>query len=168
MNVAFRAASEPDVPALLPMMRALWEHEGIRFEEVAIRPPLLDLLADPALGGVWLALVDGATAGYAMGTWGFSTEQGGRFFLLDELFVLPAFRGKGVGRAALAFVEETAGGEGAGAVRIEVAEENLEARELYRTAGYRDPKRLFLAKRLAARPAGRGNTGAAGVKPSPS
>ncbi len=168
MNVAFRAASEADVPLLLPMMRALWEHEGIPFDEAAIRPPLLDLLADPALGGAWLALVEGATAGYAMGTWGFSTEQGGRFLLLDELFVLPAFRGKGVGRAALAFVEETAGGEGAGAVRIEVAEENLGARELYRTAGYRDPKRLFLAKRLATRPAGRGNARPAGAKPSPS
>ncbi len=155
MNVAFRAASEADAPSLLPMMGALWEHEGIPFHDATILPPLLDLLADPTLGGVWLALVDGATAGYAMGTWGFSTEQGGRFLLLDELFVLPEFRGKGVGRAALAFVEETAIGEGAGAVRIEVAEENLGARELYRSAGYRDPKRLFLAKRLAARPAAR-------------
>jgi GNAT superfamily N-acetyltransferase len=135
------------------MMRALWEHEAIAFDGAAVRDALRSLLADPGLGRVWLAFVDDAVAGYAMGTWGFSTEQGGRFLLLDELFVLPSFRGCGVGGAALAFVEEEAGGAGAGAVRIEVAEENERARELYRAAGYADPRRRFLAKRLAPRPA---------------
>lgn len=151
MRVTFRQASEADTATLLPMMRALWEHEGIPFEEAAIRGPLRDLFADPALGRVWLALADGAVAGYAMGTWGFSTEQGGRFLLLDELYVLPDFRGRGIGGAALAHVERAALLEGAGSVRIEVAEENRGARELYRAAGYADPRRLFLAKRLSRR-----------------
>jgi ribosomal protein S18 acetylase RimI-like enzyme len=86
-----------------------------------------------------------------MGTWGFSTEQGGRFLLLDELFVLPVFRGTGIGRAALAFVEEAARAAGGRAVRIEVAAENAGARRLYREAGYVDPRRFFLAKRLPER-----------------
>jgi GNAT superfamily N-acetyltransferase len=133
------------------MMRSLWEHEGIPFDETLIRGALEDLFADPSLGRVWLALADGVPAGYAMGTWGFSTEQGGRFLLLDELFVLPAFRGRGIGSAALALVEETAAGEGAGAVRIEVAEENRRARDLYAASGYTDPRRRFLAKRLVPR-----------------
>lgn len=130
------------------MMRALWEHEGIPFEERLVEPPLRELLADAALGRVWLAYVGDAVSGYAMGTWGFSTEQEGRFLLLDELFVLPAFRGTGIGRAALAFVEQAARAEGGRAVRIEVAEGNEGARRLYREAGYADPRRLFLAKRL--------------------
>lgn len=149
--MAFRAASETDVPELLPMMRALWEHEGIPFDAGRVVPPLRELLADPALGRVWIALADDAVAGYAMGTWGFSTEQGGRFLLLDELFVLPAFRGRGIGRSALSFVEEAARAAGGRAVRIEVAEENDGARRLYREEGYSDPRRLFLAKRLPER-----------------
>lgn len=149
MNATFREAGANDVAALLPMMRSLWEHEGIAFDEGVVRAALAELLADPSLGRVWLALAGGDVAGYAMGTWGFSTEQGGRFLLLDELFVLPGFRGRGIGTAALAFVEDAARGLGAGAVRIEVAEENRRARELYRVAGWVDPRRLFLAKRLA-------------------
>lgn len=129
-------------------MRALWEHEGIPFEERLVETPLRVLLADAALGRVWLAYVGDAVSGYAMGTWGFSTEQGGRFLLLDELFVLPAFRGTGIGRAALAFVERATRAEGGRAVRIEVAEGNEGARRLYREAGYADPRRLFLAKKL--------------------
>ncbi len=149
--MTFWVAQAGDVPTLLPMMRALWEHEGIPFDERLVEPPLRELLSEPALGRVWLALAGGAVAGYAMGTWGFSTEQGGRFLLLDELFVLPAFRGTGIGRAALAFVEEAARGAEGRAVRIEVAEENDGARRLYREAGYVDPRRLFLAKRLTER-----------------
>ena len=146
--MTFWVAQAGDVPTLLPMMRALWEHEGIPFDERLVEPPLRELLADAALGRVWLAHVGGTVAGYAMGTWGFSTEQGGRFLLLDELFVLPAFRGRGTGKAALAFVEERARAAGGRAVRIEVAEENDGARRLYREAGYAGPRRLFLAKRL--------------------
>ncbi|MHB1048291.1 MAG: GNAT family N-acetyltransferase [Thermoanaerobaculia bacterium] len=146
--LTFREAREGDLAALLPMMRALWGHEGIPFDERLVEPALRELLAAPALGRVWLALAGDAVAGYAMGTWGFSIEQGGRFLLLDELFVLPAFRGTGIGREALAFVERAALAAGGRAVRIEVAEENDGARRLYREAGYSDPRRLFLAKRL--------------------
>ncbi len=150
MPVSFRAASVSDMATLLPMMEALWAHERIRFDADAIRAALEDLFADPGLGRVWLASIEETVTGYAMGTWGFSTEQGGRFLLLDELFVLPPYRGQGVAGATLAFVESEAGREGARAVRIEVSEENGPARELYRTAGYTDPRRLFLAKRLAS------------------
>jgi GNAT superfamily N-acetyltransferase len=149
LRVSFRAASTADERTFLPMMEALWFHEGISFDASAIREALDVLFSDPLLGRVWLALVEGDVAGYAMGTWGFSTEQGGRFLLLDELFVLPAFRGRGVGAATLAFVEQEAVREGASAVRIEVSVENGPARELYRSSGYADLHRLFLAKRLA-------------------
>ena len=150
MRVSFRAASIADERTFLPMMESLWSHEGIPFDTAAIRAALAVLFSDPGLGRVWLTLVEDAVAGYAMGTWGFSTEQGGRFLLLDELFVLPAFRGKGVAAATLAFVEQEAQRDGAGAVRIEVSVENGPARELYRAAGYADLHRLFLAKRLAS------------------
>lgn len=151
MRVSFRAASIADERTFLPMMEALWAHEGIAFDAAAIREALGVLCSDPGLGRVWLALVGDSVAGYAMGTWGFSTEQGGRFLLLDELFVLPEFRGRGLGAATLAFVEQEAIRAGAGAVRIEVSVENAPARELYRAAGYVDLHRLFLAKRLAVR-----------------
>jgi len=150
LRVSFRAASTADEQTFLPMMEALWAHESVAFDEATIRAALAVLFSDPGLGRVWLALVEDSVAGYAMGTWGFSTEQGGRFLLLDELFVLPAFRGKGVGAATLAFVEQEAEREGAGAVRIEVSVENGPARELYRTAGYVDLRRLFLTKRFAS------------------
>ena len=150
MRVSFRAASVADEQTFLPMMEELWAHEGIPFGAAAVQKALAVLFSDPGLGRIWLTLVEDVVAGYAMGTWGFSTEQGGRFLLLDELFVLPAFRRKGVGAATLAFVEQEAERDGAGAVRIEVSVANGPARELYRAAGFADLHRSFLAKRLAS------------------
>ncbi len=155
MSVTFRTASAADAATFLPMMRALWEHEGIPFDESAIRDALGALFADPALGHVWLALADGVPAGYAMGTWAFSTEQGGRFLLLDEILVATAFQGRGIGTKLLAFLEELVRESGAGAIRLEVAHENVRARELYLSCGYTDPGRDFLAKRLGPAPPGR-------------
>ncbi len=148
MRVSIRAASPEDLPSLLPMMRSLYEHERLAFPEPTIRAALGELFASPGTGGVRLVLDDDRVAGYAVVTWGFSTEQGGRFLLLDELFVLPESRGRGVGRRALALLEEEARRDGARAVRLEVGETNARARELYRSAGYADPGRRFLAKRL--------------------
>lgn len=104
MRVSIRAASPEDLPSLLPMMRSLYEHERLAFPEPTIRAALGELFASPGTGGVRLVLDDDRVAGYAVVTWGFSTEQGGRFLLLDELFVLPESRGRGDGRRALALL----------------------------------------------------------------
>ena len=163
MRVSFRAVSAADEGILLPMMRSLYEHERLPFEEATIRSALGALLADSAAGGAWLVLSDGAPAGYLLGTWGFSTELGGRFLFLDELLVVPERRGQGLGSAALAFAEEEARRGGAGAVRLEVDRQNPRALELYLSAGYTDPGRRFLTKRLAP-PAGGRRLRAEGVE----
>lgn len=150
MDVAIRRASLADADALAPLVRSLYEHEGLAFDAGFLLPPLRQLLADPSLGAAWLAETGPTVAAYAVGTWGFSTEMGGRFLLLDEILVVPELRGRGIGRRLLATAEEYARAGGAGAVRLEVSDENPRARELYLAAGYTDPDRRFLAKRLAA------------------
>jgi len=137
------------------MMRALYEHEGLTFDEAGMRAAFRALLGDPALGSTWLVLEDGVPAGYAVATWGFTAELGGRFLFLDELLVLPERRGRGLGSVALARLEEEALRGGAGGIRLEVARDNPRARDLYFSAGYVDPGRLFLTKRLGPPSVGR-------------
>lgn len=148
MDVSVRRASLADELAFVPLMRALYEHEDLPFREEALRAPLRELLADPSLGGAWLAFFGEEAVAYALATWGFSTELGGRFLFLDELLVASSFRGRGVGTRLLGLLEEIARAGGAGAVRLEVAGENRRARELYLASGYADPGRAFLVKRL--------------------
>ncbi|MFN7989308.1 MAG: GNAT family N-acetyltransferase [Thermoanaerobaculia bacterium] len=156
MDVSIRRASLADEASFVPLMRALYAHEGIPFDQEALCAPLRELLADPSLGGAWLAFDGEDAAAYALATWGFSTEMGGRFLFLDELLVASPFRGRGLGSRFLALLEEFARDGGAGALRLEVSHENGRARELYLASGYTDPGRAFLAKRLAPRSRERG------------
>jgi ribosomal protein S18 acetylase RimI-like enzyme len=155
-DVSIRRATVADEALFVPLMRALYEHEGLAFDQEALCAPLRELLADPSLGGAWLAFEREAAVAYALATWGFSTEMGGRFLFLDELLVAPSFRGRGLGTRLLRLLEEFALAGGAGAIRLEVSHGNDRARELYLATGYADPGRAFLAKRLGpARPSGR-------------
>lgn len=139
MEIELRRAGADDRGLLLALVRGLYECEHIPFDEARAARALGGLLADPSLGGVWIVERPGAPAGpigYAVLTVGYSLEFGGRFALLDELFIREEHRGAGAGRQVLARIEEICRGLGLEAVRLEVDRSNRVARELYRKAGF--------------------------------
>lgn len=148
METTLRDAESTDRPLLLTLIQGLYECEHIPFDAARVGAALDDLLADPALGRVWLAVRGGAPVGYAVLTLGYSLEFGGRFALLDELFIEEKHRGAGVGRQVLARIAETCRGLGLRALRLEVERSNQVARELYRKAGFETHDRDFLTLRL--------------------
>jgi GNAT superfamily N-acetyltransferase len=137
MEIELRRAGADDRDLLLALIRGLYECEHIPFDEARAARGLGGLLADPALGGVWVVeRADGAPIGYAVLTLGYSLEFGGRFALLDELFIREEHRGAGAGRQVLARIGEICRGLGLEAVRLEVERTNRGARQLYRKAGF--------------------------------
>ena len=95
-------------------------------------------LRDGALGSVYLIRSGEDVAGYVVLTFGFSLEFYGRDALVDELYLREEFRGKGLGRTALQFVEGVCREEGIKALHLEVDRVNTRAQGVYRAAGYRD------------------------------
>lgn len=150
MAPGFQAASRTDEDLLVSLMRDFYVSEHLLFEEPVIRGVLRELLGQASLGTVHLIRVDGGVAGYATATNGFSMEFGGRFVLLDELFVCEAFRGRGLAKAALFFLEERCRQEGAKALILEVNRENLLAREIYLKAGFTDHGRFLMTRRITS------------------
>ena len=136
MKIELRAAGAQDRDLLLSLIRGLYAAEHIPFDAARSARSLGELLADPSLGSVWMIEGDGLPVGYAVVALGYSLEFGGRFALLDELFIQEEHRGRGVGRQALARIAETCRGLGLEAVRLEVERTNRVARELYRKAGF--------------------------------
>ena len=117
------------------------------------------LMADPALGRAWLVRTgcgsdSGGVAGvdrpvgYAVLTFVHSVEFGGRCGFVDELYVEPAARGRGVGRRALELVAAQAAAVGVRVLLLEVSPENERAAGLYRAAGFADRKYRLMTKRL--------------------
>jgi ribosomal protein S18 acetylase RimI-like enzyme len=138
-----------DLPVLLSMMRRLAEHPpAIPFEEGEVRAALETFLDHAELGKAWVVWVGGRPAGYVILTMGYSFEFRGRDAFIDELYIEPEFRRRGLGRRAMQFVEEKARELKVNAVHLEVDHSNDAAQELYRRAGYADQGRHLMTKWL--------------------
>jgi len=74
-------------------------------------------------------------AGYALLARTFSQEAGGMVIWIEELYVLPQYRSRGLGRDFFAFLEKNAE-DNVKYIRLEVEEENKRAIALYESLGF--------------------------------
>ncbi len=144
---SLRLATVDDLETILPRTRALNDHEGITISTERLAAALRVLLADPNLGGVWVIDDDGRTVGYAIVTFGFDLEFGGRDAYLTELFVDDSERGRGAGRAALDLLPPELAARGVHALHLQVRPENP-AMRLYERAGFITSPRRIMTRRL--------------------
>jgi len=95
-------ATESDVPILLAMIRELAEFERLAHElEVTTDALRAALFGERPMAAALLARVDGFPAGYAVYYHTFSTFVGRPGIFLDDVYVRPEFRKRGIGRALL-------------------------------------------------------------------
>lgn len=147
-EIKARLAQSEDFPQLIAMVRDFYVEDQIPYIAERVEPGLQTLLEQPSCGAALLLLDGDSVAGYITLGWCFSVEQGGRFVLLDELYLGPAARGRGWGRQALALARDWAAGQGAAVIRLEVNHHNAKAKSLYLSAGYRDDERDILTLSL--------------------
>lgn len=79
---------------------------------------------------------DGKAVGFGLVAKTWSREAGGKVLWLEELYILPAYRSRGLGREFFAACESYAAEHGYARIRLEVEEENVRARSLYERLGY--------------------------------
>ncbi len=140
------AADPDDITQVLALMREFYAEEGLAYiEERALRA-VSELVSDPSLGAVFLLQDDSGPQGYLIGSFGYSLEFGGRFVLLDELYLRPGCRGHGERKRALATMEDWAGKQAALTTRLEVNHHNGKALAFYLKSGYVNDNRRILTK----------------------
>ena len=145
---AARPATDADVPAILTMMADFNAIEAIPFDRESFTPGVRELVASPGIGGILVFTFAGAVAGYAIVTYGWDLEFGGRDAFLTELYVAAAHRRRGIGRQGLAAAQAFAKQGGAHALHLLVRHDNAPARLLYDDAGFKTQPRLVMSKRL--------------------
>ena len=142
-----RRATPSDHAQLLPRTRALNAYEGIAIDPAALDAALARLLGDPAIGGVWLVERDGAAIGYAIVTFGYDLEFGGRDAFLTEIWIDPEARNAGAGAAALALLDPELRALEVRALHLQVRPENPALR-LYQRCGFEASPRVVMTRRL--------------------
>jgi ribosomal protein S18 acetylase RimI-like enzyme len=148
VTITLRAASSVDLDDILPRTRALNDHEGIQISTPQLRAALEKLLADRSLGGVWVIEDEAKAIGYAIVTFGYDLEFGGRDAWLTELWVDEKRRGRGTGSATLALLEPELRALDVRAYHLQVRPENP-AMRLYERAGFVRVPRQILTRRLS-------------------
>lgn len=145
-EISFRTLTAADHEAALRLMRAYYAEDGHEFVHKRAAAALDEIAEGNALARFWLILSDEEVAGYVCITLGYSLEVGGADFFLDELFVVPEVRGKGLGRAALDFIEDRSRELGARRICLEVEHHNVKAREIYSARDYEAHDRHLMSK----------------------
>jgi GNAT superfamily N-acetyltransferase len=131
-------ATENDLPIILRFIKELAAYEKLAHEVTATEETLRTSLfgARPA-AEVLIARADAEPAGFAVYFQTFSTFLGRPGVYLEDLYVSPAWRGRGLGRRLLAHVASVAVDRGCGRMEWSVLDWNNLALDVYRKIGAR-------------------------------
>ena len=136
MDITIVPASESDVPVILRMINGLAEYERLSHEVVATEDSLRETLFGPRPAAEVVLAYDGdEPVGFALFFHNYSTFMGRPGLYLEDLFVVPSWRGRGVGRLLLTHLAAIAVERRCGRMEWAVLDWNESAIGFYRRLG---------------------------------
>ena len=131
----YRFAGEADVPVILDFIRGLAEYEHMTDDVVATEALLREWIFEKGKAEVLFALEDGVPVGFALFFHNFSTFLGRAGIYLEDLFVKPAYRGRGYGKGLLRTLAEIAVERGCGRLEWSCLDWNRPSIDFYLSLG---------------------------------
>ncbi len=131
-----RKATINDLPVLIDFMTEFYAESNYKLDQTFARQAFQTILEQPYLGHVFIIQFEQQDVGHAVITYKFGMEYGGMMACLDDLFVLPAFRNRGLSTAALEEIREFCFSNKLKAMTVEVAFDNIPAQKIYRRTGF--------------------------------
>lgn len=147
MSVALHLASAEDIDRLVPLVTAFHTELGIDQDATTTRAALLPLLKGSPHGAVYVFGPVRAPIGYIALSFGWSIELGGLDGLVDELYVRPGVRGRGIATEVLLTLPRALAGSGLKALHLEVDRADRSAQRLYEKVGFELNDRYALMSR---------------------
>jgi GNAT superfamily N-acetyltransferase len=142
MPPTIRDAVSTDVPTILSLIRGLAEYEKLGHEVSATAETLQATLfpddaGRPPAAYCVLAESEGTPVGFALYFFNYSTFLARPGLYLEDLFVRPEFRGRGLGKALLLHLAKLANVRGCGRMEWSVLDWNQPAIDFYESLGAR-------------------------------
>ena len=134
-----RTASAEDCGRILQMIRALARYEKMEDQVVATEDLLREWIFEKKKAEVLFATEDGREVGFALFFHHFSTFLGRAGIYLEDLYVLPEYRGKGHGKALLKRLAQITVERGCGHFREYHMPSNAHLKSLFYTVYSHSP-----------------------------
>ena len=141
MDVAVTQAGPADRAGLLALLAAQMAEHDIDTDDQRLGAAIDAVLADPSLGVLLAAWSGGIAVGVAYLSYLFSLEHAGRSAWLDELYVTPAYRSRGIGQKLLHAAIAHARSHACVAIDLEVEAAHTRAANLYKREGFHPHQR---------------------------
>ena len=136
MTIEVAPATPADVPAILALIRELAEYEKLLDRVFATEQSLRrDLFGAKPFAEVLVGRIDGALVAYALFFHSYSTFLAMPGIYLEDLYVQPQFRGRGMGRALLRSIAQVAKERDCGRLEFAVLDWNTPSIEFYKALG---------------------------------
>ena len=133
-DLRIETGTERDVPVILSLIKALDEYERMAADVVADEALVhASFFGQAPSAEVVIARVGAEPVGFAVWLHNHSTFLGRRGLYLEDLFVVPEWRGRGIGRALLAYLAEVAVKRDCGRMEWSVLDWNEPAIKFYRS-----------------------------------
>ncbi len=133
--LTYRFANEDDCTLILEFIKALAAYEKMSDEVVATESLLREWIFDKQKAEVIFACEDGKEVGFALFFHNFSTFLGRAGIYLEDLFVLPEYRGRGYGKGLLKKLAQIAEERGCGRLEWWCLDWNQPSIDLYKSLG---------------------------------
>ncbi|MGA7838689.1 MAG: GNAT family N-acetyltransferase [Ignavibacteriaceae bacterium] len=134
-NLVIRQAKPNDVSLILNLIKQLAEYEKLLHEVVATENDIRENVFEKEFAEVLIAEFDNKPAGMALFFYNFSTFVGKPGIYLEDLFVLPEYRGNGIGKKLLLSLIKYAKEKNCGRVEWCVLDWNKPAIDFYKNLG---------------------------------
>lgn len=147
--VKFRTLRLPEAELFESMVIALYDEDpcGQPISRAKIRRTVEEFREHPDKGCITLFWMDKEAVGYAITVYLWSNEFGGDIAVLDELYVRPSWRGRGIAGRFLSRIGD-AGSSDLKGILLEVTPDNDRAMAWYRREGFAAPSNRHLFKPL--------------------
>jgi GNAT superfamily N-acetyltransferase len=148
-ELRLRDATPADIPLVNRFVRALADYEKLLHEAVATEEDFRALLfGDPPRAWALFAEWEGEPVGLALWYYSISTFLGRPSLYVEDVFVEPAHRNKGIGRIIFAHLAKRAVEQGCGRMEWSVLDWNLPSIAFYHSIGAR-PRQGWALQRLS-------------------
>ena len=149
MSAAALTLATPDhADRLMAMVAAFHAEEGLKVTDAMRNAAIAPLLEGSPHGAAYLIGPPRAPIGYVIVCFGWSVEFGGMDGFIDEIYVRPGVRGRGIASDVLTRLPQALAGAGLKALHLEVDAGNDTARRLYTRAGFRMREGYHLMTRV--------------------
>ena len=136
MTLRIEHATTHDIPTIARLVKQLAEYEKLAHAMVASEDDFRNALFGPSRNvAALMAFADDVAVGFALYFYNFSTFLGKRGIYLEDIYVEPEYRGRGIGSSLLTRLAKVARAEGCGRVEWAVLTWNQPSIDFYHRLG---------------------------------